>query len=554
VVRAAPARRAVTAVFLAGSLLAGCSNEVASAPDPPAPETLPKRAYGDTLIEALLADVSGLIPNILSDSPSHEVGAMIYSGLVTFDRDLNIVGDLAESWTFSDDCRDLTFKLRPNVKWHDGRPFTADDVLFTYETMVHPKTPTPNRENFKVIAQVEVVSPLTVRIRYKQPYAKALQSWGLAILPRHALEPYVRDGKLREAPQNWQHPIGTGPYRFAERRAGEKVVLVANKDYFAGRPYLSRVVYRIIPSQPTIFLELKAKGIDSTGLNALQFARQTSYPAFAKAYRKYRYPGNAYTYFGFNLRDPRFADRRVRHAIAHAINKRELIDGVLFGLGREATGPFKPGTWPHNPDVKTFPYDPARSKVLLAEAGWKERNANGLLVKDGKPFTFELLTNQGNEERKKVAEIVQASLREIGIGVEIRVIEWAAFIKEYVKKRRFEAIVLGWGIGQDPDQYEIWHSSKSGPDDLNHVSYANPEVDALLEKGRSSCAQPDRVASYHRLHEILAEDQPLVFLYFRDTLPVVSSRVFGILPGPNGIRYNFPEWFVPAPQQRYTAS
>jgi peptide/nickel transport system substrate-binding protein len=203
--------------------------------------------------------------------------------------------------------------------------------------------------------------------------------------------------------------------------------------------------------------------------------------------------------------------------------------------------------------VGGYPFHPARARALLAEAGWSERNADGLLVKDGKPFTFELLTNQGNEERKKIAEIVQASLREIGIGVEIRILEWAAFLKEYIKKRRFEAIILGWGLGEDPDQYDIWHSSKTGPDELNHISYANPEVDALLERGRASCVQAERVQTYHRLQEVLAEDLPIVFLYFRDALPVVASRVHGIDPGPNGIRYNFPEWFVPRALQRYTA-
>src|SRR5439155_700197 len=199
--------------------------------------------------------------------------------------------------------------------------------------------------------------------------------------------------------------------------------LVANPDYFGGRPYTSRVVYRIIPSQATIFLELKAKGVDSAGLTALQFKRQTEYPAFRKAYHKYEYSANAYTYLGFNLKDPRFADRRVRQAFAYAINKRELIDGVLLGLGREATGPYK-----------------------------------------------------------------------------------------------------------------------TGPDELNQISYANPEVDALLEQGRTSCHQEERKKSYARLQEILAEDQPIVFLYFRDALPVVSSRVRGIVPSANGILYNFNEW------------
>jgi peptide/nickel transport system substrate-binding protein len=534
--------------------LGGCGGEADSAVEQASARQSEKPAYGDTFIEALTGNISGLIPNVLTDSASFDVGSMIYSGLVTRDRDLNVVGELADSWKFSKDCLDLTFHLRKDVRWHDGQPFTAADVIFTYETMINPKTPTAYREDFKAVESATAVDPYTVRVRYKQPYARALQSWGVWMLPRHLLEPWVRDGKLREAPQNRTNPVGTGAYRFAEWKPGEKVVLLANPDYFEGRPYISRVVYRIIPSQATIFLELKAKGVDSAGLTALQFKRQTEYPAFRKAYRKYQYPANVYTYLGFNLKDPRFTDRRVRQAIAHAINKRELIDGVLLGLGREATGPYKPGTWAHNPNVKTYPYDLEKARALLAAAGWKEKNADGILVnKNGQPFAFELMTNQGNDERKKVAEIVQASLKELGLQVDIRVIEWASFLKEYIKKRRFEAIILGWGIGQDPDQYEIWHSSKTGPDELNHISYANPEADALLEAGRSSCVQADRKKYYARLQEVLAEDQPIVFLYFRDALPVVAARVRGIVPAPNGIRYNFNEWYVPRHLQRYTA-
>jgi len=545
---------AVPALALAVALaVAACGGEADSAVDQGVGRPGDTPAHGDTFIEALTGNISGLIPNVLTDSPSFEVGSLIYNGLVTRDRDLNLVGELAESWKFSRDCLDLTLTLRRNARWHDGRPFTAADVIFTYETMINPKTPTAYREDFKAVESVEAPAPYTVHVRYKQPYAKALQSWGIWMLPRHLLEPYVREGKLREAPQNRTSPVGTGAYRFREWKPGEKVVLVANPDYFEGQPYISRVVYRIIPSQATIFLELKARGVDAAGLTALQFKRQTEYPAFRKAYHKYEYPANAYTYLGFNLKDPRFADRRVRQAIAHAIDKQELIDGVLLGLGRDATGPYKPGTWAHNPNVKRYPHDMAKARALLAEAGWKANDDGVLVDTHGQPFAFELLTNQGNDERKKVAEIVQASLKDLGIHVDIRVIEWASFLKEYIKKRRFDAIILGWGIGLDPDQYEIWHSSKTGPDELNHISYTNPEVDALLEQGRRSCRQAERKTYYDRLQAILAEDQPIVFLYFRDALPVVSSRVRGIVPAPNGIRYNFNEWYVPKHLQRYTA-
>ena len=510
-------------------------------------------AYGDTLIEASIGNVSSLIPTITSDSASHEVGALMYNGLVTLGRDLELLPELATSWNFSKDCLTLDFKLRQGVKWHDGAPFTAADVVFTYETTVNPRTPSPYKSDFNDVEKVEALDPSTVRVTYKRPYAKAVMSWAKEVLPKHLLESYVKEGRLKEAPQNWTAPVGTGPYRFKEMKSGEKIVVVANPDYFKGRPHISRVVYRIIPSQATIFLELKAQGVDLASLTALQYKRQTEYPAFEKAYNKFRYARGVYTYFGFNLKDSRFADRRVRLAIAHAIDRQALLDGVVQGMGRLATGPFRPGTWADNPNVKGITYDPKKAAALLAEAGWNTRNSDGLLVKDGRPFTFEVLTNQGNDERKKIAEIIQASLREQGIGVEIRILEWAALLKEHIKKRQFDAIVLGWGTGADPDQFVVWHSSQSGPDDLNHISYANPEADALLEAGRSSCVQSERVRFYHRLHEVLAADQPLVFLYWSDALPAASKRLRGLDPGPAGIKWNFEQWFVPKEQQRYTA-
>jgi peptide/nickel transport system substrate-binding protein len=552
-VRWRASRRGLAAVALLMAAATGCSRSSDSALPGAASAAGMAPASGDTFIDSLLGNVSSLIPTITSDGASHEVGNQIYSGLVTFDKDLNPVGDLAESWEFSRDCRDLTFRLRPGVKWHDGQPFTADDVVFTWQTTVDEKVPSPYKSEYALVESVRAEGPSVVRVHYKQPFAKALSNWATAMLPKHLLERYVREGRIREAPQNWSAPVGTGPYRFKELRSGEKIVLVSNPDYWDGRPYISRIVYRIIPSQATTFLELKAKGVDATSLTALQYRRQTDYRAFESAYRKFRHPGNGYTYVGFNLKDPRFADPRVRHAFAHAINKREVIDGVRLGLAREATGPYKPGTWVYTDKVKTYPYDMERARKLLAEAGWKERNADGLLVKDGRPFTFELLTNQGNDERKKVAEIVQAQLRELGVGVEIRTLEWAALLKEHIKKRSFEAIVLGWGIGIDPDQYVVWHSSQSGPDQLNHISYSNPEVDRMLEAGRTTCVREERVKYYHRLQELLAEDLPLIFLYFSDALPVVSSRVYGIDPGPNGIRWHMDKWFVPKPLQRYTA-
>lgn len=503
-------------------------------------------ATGDILVEGSIGDASNLIPVLATDNASHSISGLIFNGLVKYDRDLNVVGDLAESWDISKDGLVITFHLRKGVRWHDGQPFTAEDVLFTYRLTIDPKTPTAYAGDFLKVKKAEALDTHTFRVTYDKPFAPALMSWGSSVMPKHLLE----GTDVTKSPLA-RHPIGTGPYRFKEWKTGQKIVLVYNPDYFEGRPFLDGRVMRIIPDMATMFLELRARGIDQMGLTPLQYTRQTENQYFRNHFRKYRYLSFSYTYLGFNLQNPMFADRKVRQALACAVNKEELIDGVLLGLGKEASGPFKPGTWQYNADVKRYPYDPKKALELLAEAGWRDTDGDGILDRKGQRFEFELLVNQGNEVRAKTAEIVQRRLAEVGISVKIRVIEWAAFIKEFINKRRFDAVILGWTIPMDPDLYDVWHSSKTGPSELNFISYKNEEVDALLERGRSTFDRAERKRCYDRIQEIMAEDQPYIFLYVPDALPIFNARVRGIDPAPIGIGHNVIRWYVPKEEQKY---
>ena len=502
-------------------------------------------AYGDIIVEGSIGDASNLIPMLSTDSTSHSIGALCYNGLVKYDKDIQIVGDLAESWDVSPDGLIITFHLRKGVKWHDGHPFTADDVLFTYRVTIDPKTPTAYSGDFLKVKKAEVLDPHTFRVTYDKPFAPALMSWGAAVMPKHLLE-----GKDITKSPLARRPVGTGPYIFREWLTGQKIVLISNPEYFEGRPYIDGFVLRIIPDMATMFLELRAKGIDMMNLTPLQYTRQTENPFFRKNFNKYRYLSFAYTYLGYNLRNPLFADRRIRQAISYAINKEAIIEGILLGYGQPATGPYKPGTWAHNPDVKKYPYDPQKARALLAEAGWKDTDGDGILDRSGQPFTFEIITNQGNEIRAKTAEIIQKHLAEVGMQVKIRTLEWAAFVNEFINKGRFDATILGWTIPMDPDIYDVWHSSKTKPGELNFISYRNREVDELVEKGRGTFNIKERKRCYDRIQEILAEDQPYTFLYVPDALPMISSRFRGIEPAPLGISYNFIKWYVPQEEQR----
>lgn len=506
-----------------------------------------KPAYGDTLIEGSIGEATNLIPMLVSDSASHNISGLIINGLVKYDKDVKLVGDLAESWEVSRDGLQITFKLRRGVTWHDGHPFTAKDVLFGFQTITDPKTPTAYAEDFRQVKKAEALDDYTFRVTYEKPFAPALTSWGnLVVLPKHLLE-----GKDIAKSEFGRKPVGTGPYRFREWISRDRVVLETNPNYFEGRPYLDRYVIRVIPDLATMFLELKAGGLDLMGLTPIQYKRQTDDGFFQQSYRKYRYLANAYTYLGYNLLEPKFRDKRVRQALSYAINKEEIIKVVLLGLGVPATGPYKPGLWFYNPDVKKYPFDPARALALLKEAGWEDRDGDGILDKDGGPFEFTVMTNEGNPVRQRTAVVIQERLKKIGIRMKIRVIEWSAFINEFIDKKDFEATILGWTTGFEPDQYDIWHSSKTGKKELNFISFKNSEVDELLEKGRRTFDQKERQAIYFRLQEILAAEQPYTFLYVPESLPIVHSRVYGIEPSPLGISYNFYRWYVPQGLQRY---
>jgi peptide/nickel transport system substrate-binding protein len=505
-------------------------------------------AYGDALVVGSIGEPSVLIPMLAGDSASHDVAGLIFNGLVKYDTNLSVIGDLAESWDISPDGLEITFHLKKGIKWADGVEFTADDVMFGYNTIIDEKTPTPYKGDFLQVNKAEVLNKYTFKVTYEKPFAPALTSWGnLVVLPKHVLE-----GKDIVKSDFGREPIGMGPYKLNKWTSGQGVALDSNRDYFEGRPYVDRYFYRIIPDPATMFLELKAGSVDMMSLTPIQYTKQTDTEFFRNNFRKFRYPVPSYTYLGFNLKHPWFKDKRVRQAMAHAIDKNEIIDVVLFGLGRPATGPYVPGTWYYNPDVTKYDYDVNRAKALLKEAGWQDTDGDGILDKDGKQFEFTILTNMGNTSRKNTATIIQWRLSKLGIKARIRILEWSTFINEFIDKRRFEVVILGWSLGFEPDQYDIWHSSKTKEKEFNFVSYSNPVVDGLLEKGRRTFDIEKRKKAYYRIQKILADDLPYIFLYVPDATPIVDSRFKGIKPTTIGISYNLHKWYVPKKLQKHS--
>jgi peptide/nickel transport system substrate-binding protein len=500
---------------------------------------------GDAIVSASIADARNLLPMLASDSASAEISGMIFNGLIKYDKDINLVGDLAESWEILDGGLVIVFHLRKNVLWQDGHPFMAHDVEFTYQKMIDPNVRTPYGGDFERVKSFEVIDDYTVRVTYKEAFAPGLASWGMSIIPKHLLE-----GQDLNTTGFSRKPVGTGSYRFKNWKVQEKIELISNSDYFEHRPYIDRTVTRIIPDESTIFLELQTQGIDSAGLTPLQYSRQTDTAFFRKYYRKFQLPGFNYTYLGYNLSDPKFSDKRVRQALNLAVDKQEIIDVVLLGFGVISTGPFVPQSWAYNQSIKPADFDPQKARSLLSEAGWK-KNKDGLLEKDGRVFEFTLVTNQGNEQRQKTAEIIQRRLKDIGIRVKIKVVEWSVFLSEYIDRKNFEAILLGWSVSREPDIYDIWYSAKTKLGEFNFIGYSNEEVDKLLLEGRRTFDQRERQKIYHRIHEMIYDDQPYMFLFTSESLSLLHNRFQGVKPAPAGIGYNFIDWWVPKAQQKY---
>lgn len=504
---------------------------------------------GDAFVVPALAEPTNLIPFLASDSASAEVSRFIFNGLLKYDADLNLAGDLAESWEVKDGGLTLVFHLRKNVRWQDGYRFNARDVVFTYLCLTDPDVPTPYGAMFEKVESVLAPDPDTVVVRYKEPFAPGLSSWTMGIVPMHIL--VNQDLQRTDFARN---PVGTGPYVLKRWVRGQLLELRANPGYFEGMPGIERVVLRVLPDAATVFLELQNGNLDSAGLTPLQFNRQIQTGFFKKNYRAYAWSGQQYTYLGYNLESSLFSDKRVRQALAMAVNKDELISAVLMGRGRTLTGPFLPQSWAYDPAVEPFTYDTDAARALLAEAGWRDTDGDGIVEKDGRRFSFTVLTNGGNDQRKTACEVLQRQFALAGVEMRIQAIEWSTLLKEFITPRRFEAVLMAWNLSLDPDVYDIFHSSRTGPGHFNVGLFRNAEADRLLEQGRSTFDTEERKRIYHRFHRLVRDEQPYLFLFTSESLSVLHRRFEGVTEGKLGIGHDFVRWHVPQERRKYSSA
>jgi ABC-type transport system substrate-binding protein len=422
---------------------------------------------------------------------------------------------------------EVVFRLREGVRWQDGAPFTSRDVKFTYNALMDDRVASPRKSDYELVLSLDAPDERTVRVVYRRPFSPALESWMMSILPAHLLEDV--------APDQWpmkfnRSPVGTGPFKFAEWKTNQFVRVVRNDDYFRGRPHLDGIVFRVLPDPLTLRLAFETRQIDFWGVDPWavgSFRKDDRFTLFSA-------PSNSYNYMGWNLRKPMFQDLRVRRALAHAVNVDQMIRYVLYGYGEQSTGIFTPEMWFFNPNVKPFTYDPEKARQLLAEAGWKP-GPDGILEKDGQRFAFTLITNNGNVIRSDIATLVQADLEAVGIEVTVEMYEWAVFLKNFVNKGEFDAVVLGWALGQGYDQFQIWHSSQTGPEQLNMVGYKSAEADRLLQQIREEFDRDTIIKLCGELQQLIYDDQPYLFLFVPQGTSVMWKDAFRVRrPGPDG--------------------
>lgn len=451
----------------------------------------------------------------------------------------------------------FTFFLRKNAKFHDGHPVTASDVKFTYDAIRNPEVDDASiRSYFEDLESCEVLDAHTVRMTYSKQYWAAKDYAGgdsFQVLPRHIFDP---DGLIEKDPKAFakefnenqynRKPVGSGPYRFVKWETGSQVTMERNDDYFDERRkgHLDRIVIKFMSDTVAALQALKNGEVNFvTRIKPEQFQQETRDRELLKRFAKVEIYSPNFSYVGWNMRHPPFDDPKVRMAMAYgALDVQEYIDKIMYGRGvRVAAYQYFYGP-AYDHTLQPIPYDPEKAKQLLLEAGWYDRDGDGIRDKDGKPFRFELLQASGGTSR--VAPFMKEKLRKLGIDMTIRELEWATFL-ENVYDRRFDACTLAWGLDLEGDPYQLWHTSQKENRGSNHVGFGNPETDRMIELSRTLVNDAERREAFHRFDRILFEQQPYLFLYMAPDLGLYDKRYRGVKwyklrPG-----YDLTEWFLP---------
>ncbi len=499
--------------------------------------------YGGTLVVGIPRDVDTFNPLFTETLFGWEIVHLMLLGLADLNDRSEFEPELATSWEHSGDLLKLTYHLRKDAVWADGVPVTAEDVKFTFDLLMDTSIASPHRDKLEFVKSVSIVDSHTVTIEFTEAYPYQVFDTAGEVLPKHILEKVDRKA-LRSDPFG-RTPLSSGPFVMKEWKNQQYIELVANEHYFGGRPYLDRVIFKIIPDNTNLMTQLQTGEVDMVINVPPQEVKRLK--EASSNIRFYSTSGRVYHYIGYNTKNPRFSSPTTRQALTMAIDRQGIIDALLYGYGKACTGHIAPLlSWAYNETVKPISYDPKAASQSLAKEGWTDSDGDGWLDKNGKPFEFNIKADAANRTKMDVAVIVQEQLKKIGIKVNIKSLEWTTFV-ESLSDDDLEAWVGGWSTSLYVDPTPVFHST-ANKDLFNYGHYANPEVDRLIEAGREEVDRKKAAAIWHELQEIVYREQPYTFLYWIDRIIAVNNRFQNVTPIPLSALYNLERWYqTPAP-------
>jgi peptide/nickel transport system substrate-binding protein len=507
--------------------------------------------FGGTAVIGSISDIPDMNPLTATETQAAEMRQFIlFVPVLQYDENFQPVPGHARSWEVNADTTLLTFHLRDDLYWHDGVKVTAADLKFAYDMSRIPDTGFPNTTFWTHYGEAEAVDSFTFRIRMR-PHAEFLDPWRtFPAVPRHILEG-TAPGQLRGHAFSHRNPVGNGPFRFVSRIDGQSWTFEANPDFPAelgGRPYLDRLVFRNIPEPTTLLTELVTGRID---FYSAAVPAQAQHIEANRNARLIHYPDRSYVLIGWNQRRPPFDDVRVRRALTMAMNRQQITDAVLHGHGSKANSTVPPFFWQFDDQAGAdLTYDPDAALRMLTEVGFT-RGADGTLrTPQGQPFRFTLLTNQGNQVRADIAEIVQADLSRIGVDMRIQIQEWGTLLDRVnsPQRRDFDAVLIGWRTEFRVDDSGLFHCDRRDQP-FQWVGHCDPELDRLLDELPLIADRERSRPLWHEYQRRIARDQPFTFVYFQERLHGVANRLRNVNPDPRGDWVGVSRWWI-SPQQR----
>jgi len=540
-------RRTTLICFLVALFLFSCSSDKDNKGSKNDGNSLQKK-NGGTVVSAISSDIDSWNTLFSQQSHGEELRRFLFLKTLTYNENLKIRGSdfrpcLAHSWRFSEDFLNVTLYLQENLRWSDGVPITAHDVLFTYQKMIDPVIGYPHFSRFDFVDTCRVINDYEIKFHFKEVYANELDHINFEVLPKHVFD-RVSSEEMRDHPFNENPSVVSGPYRLKRWERGQLIEFEKNPEYGFSKPHIDRFIFRVIPNQISRLTSLK------TG--SVQLVQSVS-PEQVESLQKDNpnlnmliYPSLSYEYIGWLHDHPLFKDRRIRRAMTMGINRRQIVDALFHGYARECIGPVHPARKDfYNSRLKPLPYDPEQAKSLLAEAGWTDGNDDGILDKEGKNLSFVLKTNINSQLRIDAATMIQADLKKIGVKAVLEIVEFNVMIAQQTA-RDYEALISGWSMNITFDPTDIWHS-KSIASGYNEHNYANAAVDSLIDLGRRTLDKDKSRHIWYRFQEVLYEDQPYTFLYVKDHVDAIDNRIKGVKTWPKGVYYNMEEWWIEEP-------